>query len=186
MSERLNGAELSRLILPDGTTAEQIASADLESLTRTVADMRDKWLVVRGDIDPALSDEAIAGSILEYAKGEPPDWPVPPDPPASACGQSVAGVLIGGLGGAVPGFLISVLAVSSVHTGWGSDPVRFFGEMFYMLGGLVSGAILGGLAGLVAASVVRPRWARIPAALLAGFVVSALLVRGWWWWKLSP
>jgi hypothetical protein len=94
MSETLNGAELARLILPRGMSAEEIAAADPEALTQTVAHRRRTRRTVQDAVDPALTDEQIAGAILDYARAAPPDVPDDQSPPAKSRKASPLGLWI--------------------------------------------------------------------------------------------
>jgi hypothetical protein len=66
MSETLSGEELFDLVMHPRATVEEIATLQLEALTKTVAYRRRKK-VPKGGLSPSLTDEQIARAILDYA-----------------------------------------------------------------------------------------------------------------------
>lgn len=171
MSETLDGAELSRLLLAEGTTATDIAAMDLEALTQKVAYQR-KNKLDPGAVDPAMSDEQLARSILAYAQSEPADWPVPS---RRIAGRGSWVLLLGIVAGAAAGFVSPLIVPQCL-------PTRQHGQELYFilcLGSPIGGALgagVGWFAGMAATTIIARTWLRALVALLAALVASTLLV----------
>ncbi len=169
MSETLNGAELSHLLLGRGTTATEIAAMDLEALTQKVAYRRKKKVAPEA-VDPAMTDEQIARAILDYARSEPTDWPVAPLP---GVGTRLLPAMLGALGGAAAGFGAPYLFQDSL-----SGPKD--GQEYYFVACLLGPlcAAIGAFVGMFAGStrVVARTWQRALMGLAAGLIVGIALV----------
>jgi hypothetical protein len=172
MSETVNGADLSGVILQRGTTAAEVAEMELEVLTRTVAYRREKW-VPAGAVDPTLTDDEIARAILEYAQSEPEDWPVPSIEKDQTIWWAV--VLAGAIGavmGTIPGILVFRMAAGSGTSGPPSG-LGMLLAIIVMCLGLPAGAGLGVLFGAVGQLIGRRTCGKLGA--IVGSVVGVLV-----------